>query len=125
MRIISSGLIFTIAVAASPFAQSQAPAETQPGFFKPSADPAITAIRPAPPVPAAAPSAPEAPDEMAALIREAEERQMDRVERDHAVAREQAARNATLPAITSPLDGTAPIRSPLDGTAPILSPVER
>lgn len=48
---------------------------------------------------------------------------MDRVEDEHAVATAREA--AKAPAITSPLDGTAPIVSPLDGTAPIISPVSR
>ena len=139
-----SAVAFALPVAA----QSPSTASS-PGFFRPSADPAITAFRPLPgdaPAPqrnaapqagntqaanaqnAAAPAAPPAPD-AAQEIRRAEEAAMERVEA--AMDRVEAAHlRATavpprLPAITSPMDGTAPIMSPLDGTAPIVSPLGR
>ncbi len=112
--------------AASSWAQQPAPAQApDTGFFKPAADPALTAWRPAPAAPPSAPpaaqpaSTPTQPTEELALAEE----QMDRAETDHALARAEAA--PRRPAIISPLDGTAPILSPLDGTAPILSPVTR
>jgi hypothetical protein len=116
-------LSITVAfVLAAGFAAA-ASAQTQPrpapggaeGFFRPSADPALTAIRPAPANGKTRPAAEE--------IRKAEEAQMDRVEVEHAIAKAEVVTKA--PAITSPLDGTAPILSPLDGTAPIISPVSR
>lgn len=96
------------------------------GFFKPAADPALTSFRPAPPRTAATTAAnpPAEARDTAEEIRVVEERQLDRAEREHAVATERAARYNPV-TITSPLDGTAPIRSPLDGTAPIISPLSR
>jgi hypothetical protein len=120
---------FAIALPAAVSAQAPRPAPSgEEGFFRPTDDPALTAFRP-PPVPreepprvfteaALAPSADPADE-----VREAAEAQMDRAEIVHAPARHEVV--TRLPAITSPLDGTAPILSPLDGTAPILSPLDR
>jgi hypothetical protein len=125
------------AVAFSAAAFSQAPAsQGQQGFFRPSPDPALTAFRRLPndpPVPQpqaapgtaptqATPPAQAAQPDPAEEIRKAEEVAMDRVEARHERV---LATPQRLPAITSPLDGTAPIMSPLDGTAPIVTPTAR
>ena len=111
----------------SPAVAQQAPEE---GFFRPAPDPAINrapiaprleAPRPVEPLPAA----PDASSVTAAVAgRMAIERELDRAEREHEQARQEAMRRPP-PAIVSPLDGTANIRSPLDGTAPIISPLDR
>jgi hypothetical protein len=129
-----------VSLTVAAFAQAPAP-QGQPGFFRPSPDPAITAFRrlpndPSPPqAPAARAAAPastapqpispasSAQPDPADEIRKAEEVAMDRVEARH--ERVLAANPPRLPAITSPLDGTAPIMSPLDGTAPIVTPTAR
>lgn len=129
----TAAAVFAVTFTAA--ASAQAPQRPAPkgeeGFFRPAADPALTTTRPpaitgeawtrprVPPVQPPSPAAVEAAEE----IRKAEEAQMDRVEVEHAIAATEVAKK--VPAITSPLDGTAPILSPLDGTAPIISPVSR
>lgn len=124
-------LAAVLAAAASAQTRPQAGAGGEEGFFRPARDPALTSIRP-PPAPEAKPAAPVVvqPTQAAALevaeaIREAEEKTMERVEAERAAALAAAAQPAKGPAVTSPLDGSAPILSPLDGTAPIISPVTR
>jgi hypothetical protein len=80
------------------------PANGDTGFFRPAADPALTAIRP-PASPAPAPPAqdPGKTVDVAVEIRKAEEarkldEQMDRSEREHERARAEAAAVATAPA---------------------------
>ncbi len=120
-------------VIATPIAWAQAPArpvtENGPGFFAPSADPALTSIQP-PAVPAATPPASRSQQAVPAAVerseeqRRADEAAMDRVENLHSRIRVESPPRAA-PVITSPLDGTAPIMSPLDATAPIVSPLGR
>lgn len=117
---ISAAIAATLSVAQVPVRPAP---QDGPGFFKPAADPALTAI----PAPAAAPKAPSTVQPAQADgVREkraADETAMDRVEAVHSRAMAQSPPKA--PVITSPLDGTAPILSPLDGTAPLVTPVGR
>jgi hypothetical protein len=134
MGTLSNTVVAVLAVgftaAASAQTQARPPPGGEEGFFRPSADPALTAFRPPPANGNARPGAPVATArpapaavEAAEEIRKAEESQMDRIEAEHAIATAEAA--TRVPPITSPLDRTAPIMSPLDGTAPIISPVGR
>lgn len=115
------------------FAQSpQSPKPSPPlgneeGFFKPAADPALTALRPAPRQQTPPATNAGNDDEMTRQIRAAEEALLARAAREHEATHDAAAqaRSRVPPPVGSPLDGTAPILSPLDGTAPILSPVGR
>ncbi len=120
---ISAAIAATLSVAQVPVRPAP---QDGPGFFRPAADPALTAI-PAPAAPAAAPKAsPTVQPAQADGVREkraADETAMDRVEAVHSRAMAQSPPKA--PVITSPLDGTAPILSPLDGTAPLVTPVGR
>lgn len=123
-------LFLALAAALPPAIHAQAPRQPQPlgnevGFFKPAADPALTALR-------AAPRAPQpgalagGEDEMTRAIRAAEEARLERAAREHEAAHAAGSEiSQRPPAVGSPLDGTAQIMSPLDGSAPILSPLGR
>lgn len=141
MHTLTTKLLGTLALAFAGQALAQspaAPANASTGFFRPSADPAITAFRPLPdPSAPARPAAPAMPVQPAAdpdqerrVQAEAESRarieaQMDRIEAIHARSVAQAQADTRLPPIASPLDGTARPMSPLDGTAPLVSPISR
>ena len=98
-------LVLAAALAALPaLAQTSPGAKPDTGFFRPSADPALTSIRPAPPAtpPQAAKAPPARAFDAAEEIRKAEEARalealMDRSERDHERARAEAAAIATAP----------------------------
>lgn len=133
MRYRPTAVLSFALAAASPAWGQPAPAPSaggEQGFFRPAADPAITAIRPAPPQ--APPERPLPLEQAVArevveqMRRAAQVEELERAEREHEREKAEAARAASAPvAIASPLDGTAPIASPLDGTAPILSPIGR
>ena len=126
MRTHSWWIVGALAIASPAIAQQAA----EEGFFRPAPDPAINRapIVPRtqpPPVVEPRPVAPDAASVAAAVASSmAVERELDRAEREHEKAREEAMLRPP-PAIVSPLDGTANIRSPLDGTAPIISPLGR
>lgn len=105
MRVLQAVLVASSFLVA-PLTMAQAtpsPSDPHGGFFRPSADPALTAIRPGP-APAPAPQASEVPAtarapalEAAEQSRKAEEEQMDRAEREHDRARARAAATAIGP----------------------------
>jgi hypothetical protein len=105
-------LMAAVLAALPALAQRQVPAPPpDSGFFRPSADPALTSFGPPPssvvtPVPApapeqasAAPSMPPSPAsvDVAEQIRKTEELAMDRAEREHDRARARAAATAIAP----------------------------
>lgn len=137
ITLLAAGGLFAAGTHAQTNAAASPPPGGEPGFFRPSADPAISTwrTRPAPAAPtdagaaAGLPAAAPAPD-MADEVRRAEEARLERMEAtmDRIESRNERAAaeaNRRLPVIASPMDGTAPIMSPLDGTAPLVSGLGR
>ena len=119
-------LVLAAAIASLP-ALAQTPPGSKPdnGFFRPSADPALTSIRPAPPPapPQPAKAPPARAFEAAEEIRKAEEARaldalMDRSEREHERARAEAAAIATAPASAVAAGAPASAMPPAAPTEP-------
>ena len=137
---ITLSAVLALSVSGTVLAQANPPASApqqpaaggEPGFFRPSADPRLTAIpvpAPAPAAPASRQATPPTPD-MADEVRRVEEARLERIEAsmDRIEARNERAveeANRRLPVIASPMDGTAAIMSPLNGTAPLVSGLGR